>query len=92
MREYRRELLANQPPSAPSLEILRQQDLSGNDLAIFQKEIRLSPTSICCTCEHLCYPKGVSLVDVCKLHDVLQQHYHADINDTQLSAYCLMKM
>ena len=26
------------------------------------------------------------MVDVSKVHDVLQQHYHASINDTQLSA------
>ena len=36
--------------------------------------------------ECLCYIKGVSLVDVSQVHDVLQQHYHASINDTQLSA------
>ena len=86
MREYRRELLANQARPAPSPEIIRQQQLSRKDLEKFQKEIRLSPTSVCCTCERLCCPKGVSLVDVSKVHDVLQQHYHACINDTQLSA------
>uniref|UniRef100_A0A1X7UBB0 STPR domain-containing protein n=1 Tax=Amphimedon queenslandica TaxID=400682 RepID=A0A1X7UBB0_AMPQE len=74
MREYRRELLANQAqrPPAPSPESIRQQQLSRKDLEKFQKEIRLSPTSICCTCERLCYPKGVSLVDVSKDTEAFQ--------------------
>ena len=86
MRDYARQLSANQARQAPSPEMIRQQQLSRKDLEKFQKDIRLSPTSVCCTCERLCYPKGVSLVDVSKVHDVLQQHYHACINDTQLSA------
>ena len=83
LREYCGQILTNEPHPAPTPESVRQQELSRRDLEKFQKEIQLSPTSICCTCERLCYPKGVSLVDV---HDVLQQHYHASINDTQLSA------
>uniref|UniRef100_A0A1X7T8T7 Uncharacterized protein n=1 Tax=Amphimedon queenslandica TaxID=400682 RepID=A0A1X7T8T7_AMPQE len=86
MRKHRRELLANQAPPTPSPENVRQQELAKKDLENFQKEIQLSLTSICCTCEHLCYPKGVSMVDVSEVHDVLQQRYHASINDTQLSA------
>ena len=86
MRDYARQLSANQARQAPSPEMIRQQQLSRKDLEKFQKDIRLSPTSVCCTCERLCYPKGVSLVDVSKVHVVLQQHYHACINDTQLSA------
>ena len=86
MRDYARQLSANQARQAPSPEMIRQQQLSRKDLEKFKKDIRLSPTSVCCTCERLCYPKGVSLVDVSKVHDVLQQHYHACINDTQLSA------
>uniref|UniRef100_A0A1X7USM1 Uncharacterized protein n=1 Tax=Amphimedon queenslandica TaxID=400682 RepID=A0A1X7USM1_AMPQE len=63
MRQYRRGLVPNQPPPAPSPESVRQQQLSRKDLKKLQKKIRLSPTSVCCTCECLCYPKGVSLVD-----------------------------
>ena len=86
LREYRRQISTNEPHPAPTPESVRLQELSRRDLDKFQKLMRLSPTSVCCTCERLCYPKGVSLVDVSKVHDVLQQHYHASINDTQLSA------
>uniref|UniRef100_A0A1X7VQS2 Uncharacterized protein n=1 Tax=Amphimedon queenslandica TaxID=400682 RepID=A0A1X7VQS2_AMPQE len=86
MRQYARQLSAKQTCPGPSSKSICQQQLSRNDHKKFQKKIQLTPTSICCTCEHLCYPKCVSLVDVSKIHDVLQQHYHAYINDTQLSA------
>ena len=70
----------------PHQKVYVSKHYQGETSKNFKKEIRLSPTSVCCTCERLCYPKGVSLVDVSKVHDVLQQHYHASINDTQLSA------
>ena len=85
LKEYRRQYRIMSLIQLPHQKVYVSK-LSRRDLENFQKEIRLSPTSVCCTCERLCYPKGVSLVDVHKVHDVLQQHYHASINDTQLSA------
>ena len=56
-REYRQQLATNQPPPAPSPERARQLELLRKDLKTFHKETRQSPTSTCCTCDHLCYPK-----------------------------------
>ena len=53
---------------------------------MFHKEIRQSSTSTCCTCDCLRYPKGTSLIDVGKVHDVLQQHYRFAMNDPQVSS------
>ena len=69
----------------PHQRVYVSKSYQGETLKYFKKRYDY-PTSVCCTCERLCYPKGVSLVDVSKVHDVLQQHYHASINDTQLSA------
>ena len=63
----------------PHQKVYVSKSYQGETLENFQKEIRLSLTSVCCTCECLCYQKGVSLVDVSKVHDVLQQHYHTSI-------------
>ena len=86
MREYRQQLATNQPPPAPSPERARQLELLRKDLEKFRKEIRQSPTSTCCTCDRLCYPKGTSLIDVGKVHDVLQQHYRFAMTDPQVSS------
>ena len=85
MREYRQQLATNEPPPAPSPERARQLELR-KDLEKFRKEIRQSPTSTCCTCDCLCYPKGTSLIDVGKVHDVLQQHYRFAMNDPLVSS------
>ena len=85
MREYRQQLATNQPPPAPSPERAHQLELLRKDLKTFHKEIRQSPTSTCCTCDRLCYPKGTSLIDVGKVHDVLQQHYRFAMNEPQVS-------
>ena len=84
MREYRQQLTTKEPPQVPSPERARQLELR-KDLEKFHKEIRQSPTSTCCTCDRLCYPKGTSLIDVGKVHDVLQQHYRFAMNDPQVS-------
>ena len=86
MREYMRQLRSNETPPAPSPERARQLEFLRKDLKTFHKEIRQSPTSTCCTCDRLCYPKGTSLIDVGKVHDVLQQHYRFAMNDPQVSS------
>ena len=53
------------------------------DLKMFHKVIRQSPTS---TCDCLCYLKGTSLIDVGKVHDVLQHYYRFAMNDPQVSS------
>ena len=85
MREYMQQLAANQPPPAPSPERARQLELLRKDLKTFHN-IRQSPTSTCCTCDRLCYPKGTSLIDVGKVHNTLQQHYRFAMNDPQVSS------
>ena len=85
MREHRQQLATNQPPPAPSPESARQLELLRKDLEKYCKEIRQSP-STCCTCDRLCYPKGTSLIDVGKVHDVLQQHYRFAMNNPQVSS------
>ena len=86
MQEYRQQLATIQPSPAPSPERARQIELLRKDLKTFRKEIRQSPTSTCSTCDRLCYPKGTSLIDVGKVHDVLQQHYCYTMNDPQVSS------
>ena len=81
-----RQLRSNEPPPAPSPEHAHQLELLRKDLKTFHKEIRQSPTSTCCTCDRLCYPKGTSLIDMGKVHDVLQQHYRFAMNDPQVSS------
>ena len=59
LRKYRRQISTNEPHPAPTPESVHQQTLLRRDLEKFQKELRLSPTSVCCTCESLWYPKLV---------------------------------
>ena len=86
MREYRQQLATNQPSPAPSPEHARPLELLRKDLEKFCKEVRQSPTSTCCTCDRFCYPKDTSLIDVGKVHDVLQQHYRFAMTDPQVSS------
>ena len=81
LKEYPRQISSYHTRKCTSARVIKERPSK-----VSKRDMTISPTSVCYICECLCYQKGVLLFDVSKVHDVLQQHYHAFINDTQLSA------